>query len=170
MDARSGAIEFEIHQLLLMRCSDSEKRDKLADFGISIQEATIISDRVHRKLHLGPEQFSNLKELIDAPSATTTSIRSRSSFWPQFDFIAESTNFGTIGPARYVRSGNMPTTVANPADFPLWSVTVDEFSQLFGPLQAVDSWYPNEEYVFDFDGQRYGVGFGWGLFLGIDRL
>ncbi|MFC4123337.1 hypothetical protein [Nocardia rhizosphaerae] len=60
--------------------------------------------------------------------------------------------------------------MSDPADLRPWTLTLDEFDGLFGPLQPVDGWYPNEEYTFQFAGRRYGVGFGWGLFVGIDRL
>lgn len=77
---------------------------------------------------------------------------------------------GTIGDARYVRKVGAPAAVAHPSALGLWSVTVEEFDKLFGPVQPVDSWLPNEEFIFWFEGRRCGVGFGWGLYLGFDQL
>ncbi|UFS96371.1 hypothetical protein [Nocardia huaxiensis] len=169
-EMQSNSIEFEVHQLMLMRNIEDGKQTKLAEFGISLEDADRISQQVHQKLKLGTEQFSALKLLLGAQDVSATTITYSSRFWPQFEFAAESTNFGTIGPARYQRVAGNPPTVSSPTELPLWSVTVDEFSQLFGPLQSVDSWYPNEEYTFEFAGDKYGVGFCWGLYLGVDRL
>ncbi|GEM30007.1 hypothetical protein AB0H58_09805 [Nocardia neocaledoniensis] len=165
-----GALSFEIHQLMLMRCSDVEKMDKLAEFNVSLPEARRLSSQVQQNLRPSPEQFRNLKELIGGSNSADSSIRYASRLWPQFMFEAASTNSGMIGDARYVRRKGVPPAVLHPAALGTWSVTVDEFSALFGPLQSVDSWYPNEEYVFESAGRRYGVGFGWGLFLGVDQL
>ncbi|MBF6205757.1 hypothetical protein IU483_16910 [Streptomyces gardneri] len=136
---------FEIHQLMRMRCSDDVKMAKLEAYGVTLQEAERVADKVSRMLSLGRLQFLKLPELIGVHAPGTSTVRYASAFWPQFEFVAKGTHFGAIGDAPFRRISGSPPAVDEPTELPPWSVTVDEFEELFGPLSEGEQWLPNAE-------------------------
>ncbi|UAK32114.1 hypothetical protein K8O92_31110 [Nocardia asteroides] len=157
--------DFEIHQLMRMRCSDDVKLAKLEAYGVTLQEAERIADKVSRMLPLGRQQFLKLQELIGVHAPGASTVRCVSAFWPQFEFVAEGTDFGAIGDAQFRRISGSPPAVDEPTELPPWSVTVDEFEELFGPLSEGEQWLPNSEYLFERSGRTCVAAFGWGLLL-----
>lgn len=161
--------DFEIYQLMRMRCPDDAKLAKLEGCDVTLQEAERVADEVSCNLPVGREQFTKLLELIGIHARGIPTVRCASTFWPQFEFVAASTDIGAIGDAQFTRISGSPPLLADPIELPRWSATVGEFEELFGPLRAGEQWLPNAEYLFERSGRTYVATFGWGLVLDVVR-
>lgn len=100
------------------------------------------------------------------------SLKYSSVLGPGFDFNAIADEDGRLKSAHYQHTKRDSPSVDSPIDLPIWSVDVGEFTEHFGPMRGGRQWSlfdkilpAYEEYKFPWDGESYGAGFSWGLFM-----
>ncbi|MBU9763942.1 hypothetical protein FR943_08815 [Mycobacterium sp. TNTM28] len=176
----STFFDFEIYVLASMKLGMLPKRAdieaKLSEYDLSLEAAESIGGRVVNDLADESSRFTRLKSLVgadpDAISLTCTSL-----LWPDFDFTAAGDESGLLRSVRYQQvRGGLPT-VNDPTAVAPWSTGVSGFEERFGSLTLRDQSLPfehylpaHEQYVFPWNGDQYGAGFSWGIFLFAAKL
>jgi hypothetical protein len=145
---------------------------KLAEHGLSVDDAAAIHHRVTEALSDEAGRFETTKNLLGIADPASASLEYSSLLWPGFDFKAIADHDGLLESARYRRITSDSPNVDSPSELPTWSVDVPQFSKHFGPLTIAGRWSlfdkylpAYEEYEFEWNGERYGARFLWGLFL-----
>ncbi|RIR12939.1 hypothetical protein D2E59_19975 [Mycobacteroides abscessus] len=149
---------------------------KLAGDGFTMRDAEAIAERVAQAL--GDEStFFNGPTHGLAADADSASVGFTSVLWPEFDFEATRDANGVVQSARYRRVRGRAPEADSPEDLLSWSVSVQEFADRFGPATLnysstlSEKVLPaHEHYKFEWNGEQYGAGFSWGLFLFAARL
>ncbi|MGO8962316.1 hypothetical protein [Mycobacterium sp.] len=171
-------IEFEVYLLmtmkLRMKMSHNEARleAKLAEHGLSVDDGNRIHERVAQTLGDEASGFGNLKSLLGIMDQHTRSLKYSSVLWPGFDFTASTGEEGLLESARYWHTRADLRTLDDPTELTIWSLDITEFTKHFGPMTRGRQWplfdklLPGyEEYEFQWNGERCGAGFSWGLFM-----
>lgn len=174
----SPLIDFEVYLLMTMklRIKMSHKEDqlaaKVADRGLSVDDAERIHERVAEALGDEASYFGNMKKLLGIADQDATSVEYSSILWPGFDFTAIASEDGLLESARYRHKKRISLTVGSPIGLPIWSMDVAEFTERFGPMNSGRQWSlfdkllpAYEEYEFSWEGESYGAGFSCGLFM-----
>ncbi|KZS65118.1 MAG: hypothetical protein K2X56_06085 [Mycobacterium pseudokansasii] len=174
--------DFEVYLLMTtkLRMIKEEARflhAKLAEFGLSVSDAESTHKRVSETLGDKASYFQNMKKLLGVADSGVASLEYSSVLWPGFDFKASASEEGVLESARYWHMGRDSRSVESPIGLPTWSVDITEFAEHFGPLTGGQKWSlfdkllpGHEEYEFQWDGERYGAAFSWGLFLWVTKL
>jgi hypothetical protein len=170
--------DFEVYLLMTMRRRTSMLDEesmldaKLAEHGISADDAARVHERVSQVLSDESTRFANITTLLGAAGPDAASVTYRSVLWPGFDFRAAAGADGQLHSARYRHTDHVVPQAESPEVLPAWSMDVSEFTERFGPMVRGHQWplfdtaLPGyEKHEFTWDGRRYGVGFNWGLFL-----
>ncbi|MGV0583789.1 hypothetical protein ABQE45_08585 [Mycobacteroides chelonae] len=176
----TSVIEFEIYVLVTMKFGminrEARIEAKLADHGLTLHDAEAIAERVAQALGDESTFFNDLSDRLSA-DADSASLRFTSVLWPEFDFEATRDSNGVVESARYRRVRGRPPEADSPEDLPSWSVTVQEFIERFGPTTLNYNSSPGQKvlpahelYQFEWNGEQYGAGFSWGLYLLSARL
>jgi hypothetical protein len=171
-------IDFEIYLLmtmqLRMRMSHKEAHleAKLAENGFSVDDAARVHARIAEALGEEAVAFESLKNLLDIADPDSVSLEYSSVFWPGFEFKAVAGKDGLLDAARYWHTRHDSYDIDSPTELPIWSMDVTEFTERFGPMRRGRQWplfdevLPGyEEYEFPWNGESYGAGFNWGLFM-----
>ncbi|WIM87453.1 hypothetical protein PT015_21855 [Candidatus Mycobacterium wuenschmannii] len=171
-------IDFEAHLLVSMKLrikmshNESQLEAKLAQNRISIERAAHSHEKITKALAGEAHFFTNMKRLLQPEMQDATSLEYDSVLWPGFRFKATGSHSGHIESAGYQRTDNVANRVGAPVDLEMWTMDVAEFADRFGPLSAgrkwsfVDGHLPGyEEHEFVWEGESYGAGFSWGLFM-----
>jgi hypothetical protein len=172
----ASVLELEVYLLVTMKYGmfdqDLERKAKLAEHGLSFGDAERIHQRVADVFRDASTQFANLQALLGAEADNGGALSFHGILWPEFDFTATADCDGSIGAAGYRRARGEPVCAAAPTVQPPWSMDTDDFAHCFGPTNVTstsvlfDKYLPAQElHEFDWEGRRYGAGFGWGLFL-----
>lgn len=175
----SAAIgDFEVYLLMTMKprlaLADTQGLldAKLTKAGLSISDASRVSDRIAEALHHEASRFRDLKALLEVADEHVTSVSYRSSLWPGWEFCAHANGKGGLESAGYTHVDHAVLSVRSPMQLAPWSVDIYEFDELFGPSTLrdkrplfADILPAYEEYEFSWHGERCGAGFLWGLFL-----
>ncbi|WP_089025313.1 hypothetical protein [Mycobacterium persicum] len=159
-----------------LRIKMSHKEDqlaaKVADHGLSVDDAERIHERVAEALGDEASYFGNMKKLLGIADQDATSVEYSSILWPGFDFTAIASEDGFLESARYRHKKRNSPTAGSPIGLPIWSMDVAEFTERFGPMNGGRQWPlfdkllpAYEEYEFSWEGASYGAGFSWGLFM-----
>ena len=113
-----------------------------------------------------------MKKLLGVADQDSSSLEYSSVMWPGFDFNAIADDRGLLESARYWHTTRDWLSVESPAELPLWSMDLTEFTEHFGPMRKGRQWSVSdeflpayEEYEFPWGGESYGAGFSWGLFM-----
>lgn len=145
---------------------------KLAEQGLSIDDAERIHGRIAEALGDEATFFANMKKLLGILDQGALSLEYGSILWPGFDFKAVSGAGGQLESARYWHKTRGQDRVGSPIELPIWSMDVTEFLDAFGPMRRGRHWALSdkflpayEEYEFPWEGESYGAGFSWGLFM-----
>ncbi len=173
-----AVIDFEVYLLmtmklrLLMSHKQAQLEAKLAQHGLSVGDAERIHAQVAQTLDNEASRFENMKKLLRVSDQDPTSLKYSSAFWPEFDFNAITGDDGLVESARYLRARGHSPSVGSPTELPLWSTDVAGFMERFGPMRGSRQWPlfdkllpAYEEYEFLWNGESYGAGFSWGLFI-----
>ena len=175
------ALDFEVYLLVTMKYGminqDSEREAKLAEPGLSFGDAERIHQRVADELRYASTQFAKLQALLGLRADNGNTLSFQGILWPEFDFTATADSDGSIAAAEYRRARGEPVCAAAPTIQPPWSMDTVDFAHCFGPAKVIstsvlfDKYLPAQElHEFDWEGRRYGAGFGWGLFLSASRM
>ena len=150
---------------------------KLAEHGLSFGDAERIHQRVADELRYASTQFAKLQALLGLRADNGNPLSFQGILWPEFDFTATADSDGSIAAAEYRRARGEPVCAAAPTIQPPWSMDTVDFAHCFGPAKVIstsvlfDKYLPAQElHEFDWEGRRYGAGFGWGLFLSASRM
>jgi hypothetical protein len=173
-----AVIDFEVYLLMTMKLrlsmagKESLLEAKLAERGLTIDQAKHIHQRVAESLGDEASRFHNMKKLLGIASLDATSLKYSSVLWPGFDFNAVAGEDGALESAGYWHIHHDSLSVGSPTALPTWSVDSAEFAKHFGPLTLRGKWSLFDEflpgyaeYEFPWNGERYGARFSWGLFL-----
>lgn len=175
-----SVLDFEIYVLVAMKLGminrEVRMEAKLAGDGFTMHDAEAIAERVAQAL--GDEStFFNGPTHGLAADADSASVGFTSVLWPEFDFEATRDANGVVQSARYRRVRGRAPEADSPEDLLSWSVSVQEFADRFGPATLnysstlSEKVLPaHEHYKFEWNGEQYGAGFSWGLFLFAARL
>ncbi|WP_245830089.1 hypothetical protein [Mycobacterium numidiamassiliense] len=154
-----------------MSHKEAELEAKLAEHGLSVDEAQRVHDRLALILGGEASYFQNTKKLMGADPAAT-SLEYTSVLWPGFYFKAIASEDGPLESARYWHNSRELADVESPIGLPIWSMDVTEFAERFGPMNGGRKWSlfdellpAYEEYEFQWGEDSYGAGFSWGLFM-----
>lgn len=169
-------LDFEVYLLVTMKYGminqDAEREAKLAEHDLSFGDAERIHQRVAEVLRDKATQFAKLQTLVGVDARDAGALSFEGILWPEFDFTATGGRDGSIQTAAYRRARGEPGCAAAPTAQPPWSMDTADFAQCFGPARVTstaalfDEYLPAQElHEFEWDGRRYGAGFGWGLFL-----
>lgn len=174
----SAIVDFEVHLLMTMKLrirmshKEAQLQNKLTEHSISAGDAERIHERVTEALGDEASYFGNLKKLLGIADHDAASLEYNSVLWPGFDFNAIADEGGRLKSARYQHTKRDSPSVDSPIDLPIWSMDVGEFTEHFGPMRGGRQWSlfdkilpAYEEYEFPWDGESYGAGFSWGLFM-----
>jgi hypothetical protein len=174
----AAVVDFEVYLLITMkpRLSLADTRGlldaKLATIGLSLDDAVRIHDRVAEALSEETSRFQDMKTLLGVVDEQATSLKYSSVLWPGFEFNAHAGVNGLLESAGYTHKEHPALDVESPAELAAWSCDIAEFDERFGPTVRrgkrpfFDDILPAyEEYEFLWNGDRYGAGFLWGLFL-----
>ncbi|AMW19448.1 hypothetical protein [Mycobacteroides chelonae] len=168
-------IDFEVYLLITMKARLVNRQNfleaKLSEFDISVDEALRVHAKVAEALGGRTSRFENMKAFLGVVS-NSESLKYESVLWPEFDFSATANESGLLDSAGYIRTRGAFRSVNSPTELIPWSTDIAEFTHQFGPMVDGRRWHPTdkilpgyEEYEFLWKEDRYGVGFGWGLFL-----
>jgi hypothetical protein len=145
---------------------------KLSTAGVTLDAAVRIHDRIAKTLSKEASRFHDLQTLLGVQDQDAVSLRYGSKLWPGFEFNANAGLNGEIESAGYTHVERAPLDVESPTQLPPWSVDIAQFDRRFGPSARrgkrplFDDILPAyEEYEFSWEGDRYGAGFLWGIFL-----
>jgi hypothetical protein len=186
MDTTSIAtiIDFEVYLLMTMKIRTMNEREvklfeaKLAEHGLSFDSAERVYERVAKAVGDNEAtRFENIKHILGIASQSSTSLKYSSILWPGFDFNATAGEGGLLESARYWHIRRDSRSVDSPTELTIWSMDITEFAEHFGPMTGGRQWPlfdkllpAHEEYEFAWNGERYGAGFSWGLFLFSSKL
>jgi hypothetical protein len=175
--AFSGVVDFEVYLLMTMkpRLSLADAQGlfdtKVAQAGLSLNVARRIYDRISEALSEEMSRFRDIKAVLGVDD-DANSLKYSSVLWPGFEFIVQADMNGLLESAGYMHLERCALGAQSPTDLAAWSVDVAEFTERFGPViqrekrPSFDKVLPAfEEYEFSWNGDRYGAGFLWGLFL-----
>jgi hypothetical protein len=145
---------------------------RLAEHGFTLDDASRIHQQIADALRDQATQFETIQRLLGADGRQPDSLAFLSVFWPEFCFTARAGADGGLDEARYRHSRGQTLQADSPTKVPLWSCDVEDFATRFGPL-TFGSRLPvthevlpcYESHDFDWEGERYGATFHWGLFL-----
>ncbi len=176
----STFFDFEIYVLGSMKFGMLPKRAdieaKLADYGLSLDGAESIANRVAQVLSDETSRFIELKALLGADNSAE-SVRCRSGLWPNFDFAASGDGAGRLVSIGYEHIRGRIPEINSPIDVPPWTTDLAGFEERFGPLILGHRSAPfenplpaHEEYEFSWNGDQYGASFSWGIFLFSSKL
>lgn len=173
----SAVVDFETYLLMTMKLrvkmshKEAQLEAKLAEQGMSVDDAQRVHDRIAHLLGDEASYFSNMKELMGADQEATW-LKYNSVLWPGFEFKATAGADGVLESARYWHTRRDLPTVNSPTELPIWSMDVTEFTERFGPMNRRRKWSlfddllpAYEEYEFQWGEDNYGAGFSWGLFM-----
>lgn len=174
--ASAHVLDFEVYLLVTMKYGminqDAEREAKLFEHGLSLGDAERIHQRVADALRDETTQFANLRALVGAEARNVGALSFKGILWPDFDFTANAGRGGSIQAAGYRRARGERCCAAAPTAQPPWSMDTADLAQCFGPTQITSTaalfaeYMPAQElHEFEWQGRRYGAGFGWGLFL-----
>lgn len=169
-------LDFEVYLLVTMKYGminqDAEREAKLAEHGLSFQDAERIHGEVSELLANESTQFENLRTLVGVGEPGATSLTFNGILWKDFDFTATANESGSIRSAGYQRARGRALVATSPSEQAPWTMDLTDFTQHYGPLALTstaplfDEYLPAQElHKFEWDGREYGAGFGWGLFL-----
>lgn len=174
----SATVDFEVFLLMTMKLrikmshKENQLAAKLAEHGLSVDDAEHIHERIAEALGDEASYFRNLKKLLGIADENATSLQYDSILWPGFNFNAVAGDDGMLESVRYRHVRRDPPHVDSPTQLPIWSMDVTEFAEQFGPLTTGRKWPVSddllpgyEEYEFSWGGESYGAGFSWGLFM-----
>lgn len=174
----ASIVEFEVYLLMTMkpRLSLADTRGlldaKLSKAAVTLDAAVRIHDRIAQVLSEETSRFRHLQILLGVQEEGVASLRYRSELWPGFEFNASAGLNGQIESAGYVHAQRAALDFKSPTQLAPWSVDIREFDEHFGPASRrgkrplFDDILPAyEEYEFLWEGDRYGAGFLWGIFL-----
>lgn len=177
--AEDVVLDFEIYLLMTMRFGLLDKRDeiekKLSEHELSLEEGESIHGRM--KNLFDDEQYflSNLYKFLDIRHHSPLSFNSM--LWPGYDFAATMGESGRVDSARYRRIREVSREMQSPAELPPWCMDVSDFAAHFDgailrqQYSLSDKFLPAHDYYeFEWNGDRYGAGFSWGIFLSAARL
>lgn len=182
----SAVLDFEVYVLMTMKLrlsltSDPAKKlrlqNKLAEHSLSVADGERIYDQMTATLVDEDSFFTNLRTFLGV-NTNDQQVGFSSVLWPEFDFKAAIDNKGQLQSARYwhTRKSAVRSQFDSPRDVPTWSMDLEEFSEIFGPLNCAlrhPIFYKvlpaYEEHQFDWTDERginrdYAAGFCWGLF------
>lgn len=176
----TSVLDFEVYALVTMKFGminrEARMEAKLAEHGLSWGDAEAIGERLARTLGDESSFFSSLLGFLGA-GEDSASVKFSSVLWPEFDFEAVADANGVVESGRYKRVRGRAPDADSPRDLPPWSVGVPEFAERFGPVTLKRRTAPgegllpaHESYTFEWDGEHYGAGFSWGLFLFAAKL
>ncbi|MUM17002.1 hypothetical protein FZI91_20195 [Mycobacterium sp. CBMA271] len=178
LDSVPAVLAFEVYVLMTMKlrlkmCQKShELESKLSEHGLSGDEGQRLHDRAAAAFQSESTFVPDLQKFlgIDGPTSVTFS----SILWSEFDFEAVAGEVNTVG-YRHVRGRCVD--VISPRDLPTWSMDVAEFAKRFGPVGPAhecplfDDHLPAyREHTYVWNGQDFGAGFSWGLFMFAAKL
>jgi hypothetical protein len=145
---------------------------RLAEHGFTLGDASRIHQEIADALRDQATQFETIQRLIGADGRRPDSLAFFSVLWPEFCFTARAGADGGLDEARYRHSRGQTLQAGSPTKVSLWSCGVEDFAKRFGPLTlrsrrpVTDEVLPcYESHDFDWEGERYGATFLWGLFL-----
>lgn len=174
----AAIVDFEVYLLVAMKTrikmsrKESQLEAKLSEHGFSVTDAEYTHARIADVLGNESLYFENMKRLLGLTNQEVTELVYKSVLWPNFEFRAASNSNGHIESARYRHLLRSSRKVASPVELAMWSVDAIEFAEQFGPLTNRRSWPTTdaylagyEEYEFSWNGETYGAGFSWGLFM-----
>lgn len=182
--ADSAIVDFETYVLITMKFGLLDKqeiiKEKLLEHGLSLAEGEEIYGRMKDCLDGDKHFFTNLCEYLDAPSQNS-SFGFDSRLWLGYKFMITKDGSGSVSVARYNCARRVPYEVGEVGQAPLeiapWSMDVPEFLARFNgaslcqQYSLFDELLPAHEYYeFEWNGDRYGAGFSWGIFLSAARL
>ncbi|RAU89692.1 hypothetical protein DQP58_26040 [Mycobacterium colombiense] len=157
---------------MAMAGMQSQLETKLAEHGLTLDQASQIHKRVGEALSDDASRFQSMQQVLGIAGSEATSLGYTSVLWPGFDFKATASESGLLKTAGYRHTRRSSSTVDSPTELPIWSVDVNEFQTHFGSLTLRGKWPlfdeflpAYEEYEFGWKGERYGARFIWGLFL-----
>lgn len=175
--ALTGVIDCEVYLLMTMkpRLSLTDTRglldSKIADAGLTPEAAAAVHRRVASILRDEASRFREMEALLGVNQGAM-SLKYGSLLWPGFEFRADADENGGVKSATYRRSRRPTRELKHPADLAAWSIDIPEFNAIFGPAirrakrPPFDEILPAyEEYELEWNGDRYGARFLWGLFL-----
>lgn len=176
----TSVLDFEIYVLVTMKFGminrEARIEAKLAEHKLSLDDAEAIGERIAQALGDESSFLDSLKRLLGTDTSST-SVEFSSVLWPEFDFEATADADGVVGSARYKRVRGGVPGADSPEDLSSWSMGVPEFAERFGPVTLNYRSSPGEKvlpahehYKFEWEGEQYGAGFSWGLFLFAAKL
>ncbi|TDH48536.1 hypothetical protein E2F47_23465 [Mycobacterium eburneum] len=171
-------LDFEVYLLMTMKLrikmlhDEAQLEAKLAEHQLSLDDGERIHERIAEALDDEASRFARMKNLLGIAEPGSVSVKYGSVLWPGFDFNATAGEDGGIESARYWHTRRDPSRASSPIGLPIWSMDVTEFTERFGPIVGSRQWPlfdkllpAYEECEFLWDGQSYGAGFSWGLFI-----
>ncbi|MDR3660918.1 MAG: hypothetical protein P4L86_11100 [Mycobacterium sp.] len=179
MNATSGnsILDFEAYLVVTTKYvvlgNETNLAAKLAEQGLSLEDAERIHQRIAGLFDDEPSQFECLKQLVGAAEdPNAVSLTYHSVLWPDFVFTATANNNGGLESAQYRRAAGKAQKAASPREQAPWSMDVSEFAESYGPVTNTkrfplfDKIRPAHEYFeFEWEGRGYCAAFSWGLFL-----
>lgn len=120
----SAIVEFEAYLLMTMKLrvkmsqKEAQLEAKLAQQGLSIDDAQRVHDRVADVLGGEASYFRNMKKLVGADPAAT-SLEYSSVLWPGFHFKAIASEDGRLESARYWHTKRDLPKVDSPIGLPI---------------------------------------------------
>jgi hypothetical protein len=176
--SNTAVMNLEIYLLMTMKLrmrmshKEAQLEAKLAEHGLSVDDAERVHVRIGEALGDKASGFESLKNLLGIAESDSPSLEYSSVFWPGFEFKAVAGKDGLLESARYWHARHDSSSVDCPTELPIWSMDVSEFTERFGPMRHGRQWplfdelLPGyEEYEFPWNGESYGAGFSWGLFM-----
>ncbi|WP_245850621.1 hypothetical protein [Mycobacterium angelicum] len=155
-----------------MSHKEAQLKAKLAEHGLTVDDAQHIHQRVAEALGEEAAYFRNMNALLGIAERGSSSLKYSSVLWPGFEFTAIAGGDGVLESARYWHTTRDLRNDDSPTRLPIWSMDVTEFAEHFGPMRTGRRWSPfdkllpaYEEYEFIWNGDSYGAGFSWGLFM-----
>jgi hypothetical protein len=174
----NSILNFETYVLMTMKLrlkmlrKEAVLAAELSQHGFSIDDAERIHQQVSGALEEETTRFANMKQLLSIPDRDASVLRYNSVVWPGFEFNAIADGRGLLKSVAYSRKLSHSTSAKSPTELALWSVDLAEFTEHFGPMRKSRQWSVSdqllpayEEYEFPWEGESYGAGFSWGLFM-----
>jgi hypothetical protein len=171
-------LNFETYVLMTMKLrlkmlrKEAMLAAKLSQHGFSIDDAERIHRQGSRALEEESTRFASMKELLSIADRDPSVLTYSSVVWPGFEFNAIADDHGLLESAAYSHKLRHSTNAKSPTELALWSVDLAEFTEHFGPMRksrqcsVSDQLLPAyEECEFLWEGESYGAGFSWGLFM-----
>lgn len=172
---RGAILDFEVYLLVGMKWGminlDSVREAKLAEHGLSWDDASPTHQRIAELLADGPARFRRLQQVLGITDQSMM-LTYRSVLWPDFDFLAVAGPDGDVECARFRRARGQVHIVGSPLEQQPWTMDQDEFARFYGPVtqphpgttlfhEIVPAHFG---YEFERNNRLYGAGFCWGLY------